>query len=155
MEGQRQLEAQLGASIEFNSERISGLEKAKEVTENNVKDLHVRVFALQEQLDRQQADINKQERFSRRNHFRVVGVKETEGESCFDIIKNILVDKFGWDGAPQIERAHRDGLRKNGRSAHILVKMLSYQDTVRVLKARRTAMEGSPLCDGRLAPVRP
>ena len=72
-------------------------------------------------------------------------MKETEGESCFDIIKNILVDKFGWDGAPQIERAHRDGLRKNGRSAHILVKMLSYQDTVRVLKARRTAMEGSPL----------
>ena len=60
VEGQRQLEAQLGASIEFNSERISGLEKAKEVTENNVKNLQVRVFAVQEQLDSQQADINKQ-----------------------------------------------------------------------------------------------
>ena len=36
LNGQRQLEEQLGASIEYNSERITELEKAKDILEDTV-----------------------------------------------------------------------------------------------------------------------
>ena len=62
-----------------------------------------------------------------------------------DRVKTILVGKFGWESEPQIERAHRDGRSRNGKPTHVLVKMLSYQSKVRVLKACRTALEGSSM----------
>ena len=145
VDGQRQLEEQLGASIEFNSERIVDLEKARDALEKTVEGLKSDLSAIKGQLERQQADINKQERFSRRNNFRLVGLEETKGENCTDLVRKVLMERFGWESEPQIERAHRDGRGKNGKPAHVLVKMLSYQSKVKVLKARRTALEGSSM----------
>ncbi|XP_033644495.1 uncharacterized protein LOC117304103 [Asterias rubens] len=145
VEGQRLLEAQLGASIEFNSGRITTLEKNKTEVEGDIRDLKQEVGTLRDQLDRQQSEINKQERFSRRNNFRVVGMERVEGENCLERIEDLLIDKFHWVDAPRIERAHRDGQDRTGKPAHILVKMLSYRDKITVLKSHRSALEGLPL----------
>ena len=85
VEGQRLLEAQLGASIEFNSERITTLEKNKTEVESNISVLKREVGTLRDQLDHQQSEINKQERFSRRNNFRVVGTERVEGENSKEL----------------------------------------------------------------------
>lgn len=145
VKGQRQLEEQLGASIEFNSERILGLEKAKDILVVTVDGLKSDLSAVKAQRAQQQAEINKQERFSRRNNFRFLGVEESKDENCINLVKNTLIEKFGWDTEPLIERAHRNGRGKDGKPAHVLVKMLSYQDKMKVLKARRTALEDSPI----------
>ena len=61
-------------------------------------------------------------------------------------ISNIFTTKLGEDsGSPKIEPAHRDGRDKNGRPAHSLIKLLSYQDKVRVMKEWRRALEESRL----------
>ena len=62
-----------------------------------------------------------------------------------DLVRKVLMERFGWESEPQIERAQRDGWGKNGKLAHVLVKMLSYQSKEKVLKARSTALEGSSI----------
>ena len=146
VEGQQQLEARLAASIEFNSERIVVLEKAKMGLEMSVSALEGELSEVKDRLSKQGEEINKQERFARRNNFRVVGVTRSESENCAEKISNIFTTKFDWDSnPPRIERAHRDGRDNNGRPPHILVKLLSYQDKVRVMKEWRRALEGSQL----------
>ena len=141
VDGQKQLEARLAASIEFNSERISDLEKAKMGLEKEVSGLSSTKITL----EKQSIEINKQERFSRRNNFRVVAVPRTQGENCLQKVADILVTNFGWSDTPKIERAHRDGPDKQGRPAHLLVKMLSCQDKLKVMREHRKALEGTPM----------
>ena len=142
VEGQQLLETKLGASIEFNSERITDLEKAKADLEKSFNTLKVEVSSMKVQLARQSTEINRQERFSRRNNFRVVSIARTQGENCLEKVADILITRFRWGDGPKIERAHRDGNDKNSKPAHILVKMLSFQDKVKVLRERRQALEG-------------
>lgn len=147
MDGQRQLEENLARSIEFNSERIAVLEGSSKSHGKDLKNLKEDVASLNEKLARQQEDINKQERYSRRNNFRIVGVNKQDQENCVDIVRGMFadIDKFDWEEPlPKIERAHRDGRGQDGRSPHILVKMLSYQDKIRVMKSAKQGLDKSP-----------
>ena len=58
---------------------------------------------------------------------------------------DILVTNFSWSDTPKIERAHRDGPDKQGRPAHLLVKMLNCQDKLKVMREHRKALEGTPM----------
>ena len=145
VDGQKQLEDRLAASIEFNSERISDLEKAREGLEREVHDLKAELSSVKAVLEKHSIEINKQERFSRRNNFRVVAVSRTQGENCMQKIADMLTTRFGWAETPMIERAHRDGPDRYGRPAHILVKMLRYQDKLKVMREHRKALEGTPM----------
>ena len=143
--GQKQLEMKLAESIEFNSESIVKLQKEKADIEKDLCALKLEVSSLTTQVAKQSSEINKQERFSRRNNFRVVGIDRQQGENCTTLIENILASKFGWSELPRIERAHRDGQGKNGKPPHILVKMCSFQDKLRVFRERHRALDGSSL----------
>ncbi len=86
-------------------------------------------------------EVNKSERFSRRNNLRIVGLPESEGENVIEIVKDILITKFGFDqNYIEIERAHRSGsLKKKPR--HILIRLLRYVDKVRVMKSWRQCLK--------------
>ena len=66
-------------------------------------------------------------------------------ENCVKKVETLLREKFGWDGDINIERAHRDGKPVNGKPQHVLVKMLSYRDKMKILKESRRALEGLPV----------
>lgn len=146
VQGQKQLETKLAKSIEFNSERIAVLEAAKENTESQMQAMKIELETLQGQLIQQRAEVNKQERFSRRNNIRIVGMKKTEErENCIDKVTKLLSERFEGDNAPRIERAHRDGRGVDGNPPHVLVKFLSYTDKITIMKGWRQALQGLPI----------
>ena len=75
VEGQRQLEVKLAASIQFNSEKITELENSKDALHKSLSIVSSEVSSMKNELAKLHNDINKQERFSRRNNFRVVGYR--------------------------------------------------------------------------------
>ncbi|XP_072173113.1 uncharacterized protein [Diadema setosum] len=95
---------------------------------------------VQQKLAHQEAEVNKAERFSRRNNCRFVGIPESrsEEEDCIEIVENILRTKFKAD--IKVERAHRDG-KKGDRPRHIIFKTLSYREKVQIMKASRQALQ--------------
>ena len=120
------------------------MEKSGSAAEKSISNLKTEVETLKKQLTSQKNDINKQERFSRRNNFRVVGILRSQNENCTELIAEILKSKFGWESRPCIERAHRDGRESpDGRPPHVLVKLLSYQDKIKIMKDHRKALLGS------------
>ena len=61
-----------------------------------------------EQLAEFWEEVNKAERFSRRNNLRLIGVPESEDENVKAIVTDILTSKFKMENV-EVERAHRDG----------------------------------------------
>ncbi|KAJ8020004.1 hypothetical protein HOLleu_41823 [Holothuria leucospilota] len=133
----KQLEKDLGSAVDFQANRIDDLERKfltleKSCSENDIGN-------LQNRLKSQADQINKLERMSRRNNFRLVGCPCEENEKCGDIVQSILTEKFKMT-AVHIERAHRDGRGNNCRSPHILVKCLSYKDKMNILRNARSVL---------------
>ena len=83
--------------------------------------------------------MNKIGRQSRRNDIRFIAVSESAGENTEEIVGNIFKTKFDRQDI-EIERAHRDGKRKQmrgkdaARPRHIIVKLLRYKDKVGIMK---------------------
>lgn len=121
---------------------VDDLKRETKTLKEQCKNLTDRVRILEEDKTRHESLINKQERFSRRNNLRLVGVPTTEGEDCMAIAREILAEA----GVPncQVERAHRDGRVVNGRDRHLLVKLSFYQDKVTTLKNARRALADKP-----------
>ena len=142
LSGQKSLEDRINRAIEFESSRITELEKRVTPMEKRAEEMENKVTTLNQQLEEIKADINKTERFSRRNNLRIVGVAYADGENCIDIAETIFRDKF--DLNPGVERAHRDGRAVDGKPKHILVKILSYRDKVEVMKNARQALKDAP-----------
>ena len=140
VEGQRQLEVKLAASIQFNSEKITELENSKDALHKSLSIVSSEVSSMKNELAKLHNDINKQERFSRRNNFRAVGIQRSANENCAAKVADVLRTRFDWE-TPTIERAHRDGKDFYGKPTHILVKLLSYQDKVSVMKKCRQALQ--------------
>ena len=140
------LEERLAASIELNSERIGDLEESEKEQNKKIAELTNQVNTLSGTVKQQAASINRNERFARRNNFRLVGVRAHENENCVEIVKEVLQENFEWEGVPRIERAHRDRPRnpEHNRAPHILVKMLSYQDKLKIMKEARQSLESTP-----------
>lgn len=130
--------------------------KAIDDLRKSVRELNAESDALKERCDllerkvqqleadkvKQAQDINKNERFSRRNNIRIVGYPTEENEECQNIAKMILEEV----GVPacRLERAHRDGRLVAGRDRHLLVKLSFYQDKIMVMKKARQALAGKP-----------
>ena len=142
MIGMRRLENELGASLEYESKRINDLENKVRPLETETSELKKSVQKLQTQVNLQQDILNNQERFSRRNNFRLVGVPTTENEDCLQYVENMLRDKFNM-GDVIVERAHRAGRSAQGKSPHILVKLLSFRDKMKVMKSARSVLKGT------------
>ena len=140
----RRVEAEMGKLIEFESRRIDDLEKENKSLGKKVGSMKKEIDQLQDRVLHLEADINKGERFSRRNNFRVVGVKENQEpakEDCVSFVEKMLRDKFGME--VKVERAHRDGAKRDNKPRHILVKTLSYRDKTQVMKSAREKLRNA------------
>ena len=98
LENVRRVETELGKVIEFESKRIDELERRNKTLDTKVGSLEKEVTMLREKVVHLEGDINKGERYSRRNNFRIVGIKEAENpsqEDCVSLVEGILREKFG------------------------------------------------------------
>lgn len=95
-----------------------------------------KIQELQREKESHADQINKQERFSRRNNLRIVGLKTETGENPVEIAREVF-QKAGVENC-RIERAHRDGRVIEGRNRHILVKVSFYMDKVTLLRNSRS-----------------
>ena len=133
------LEESFNNALEFESKRIADLEK-------RVKELE-KLVPLTERSQKQLADhsdnLNKLERFSRRNNIRIIGHPQESKEDCLALVTQMLEDKFNMLNV-KLERAHRDGPKAPGRSQHLLVKFNSYQDKLKVIRSQRQVLADSP-----------
>lgn len=138
------VEANMAASIEFERERINDLEDKQDRMEKKIHDMENEITHLKSEVEIHTIAANKNERFSRRNNVRLIGIpepQEGQREDCIQITEDILKTKFGIQS--KVERAHRDG-RKNdqGKSRHILIKFLSYRDKIEVMRNTRNILTG-------------
>ncbi|KAJ8022861.1 hypothetical protein HOLleu_37872 [Holothuria leucospilota] len=130
---------------EFRNTLKQHEEQIKQLREENTA-LKERCGALESKMNNLEASqekhaslLNKQERFSRRNNIRIVGVKTESGENCIEISRNVMTKVCVPNCS--IERAHRDGKQHRNRDRHLLVKLSFYQDKVTALRNRRHALQ--------------
>lgn len=132
------LQEDFNKAIEDLRESVDELTNEKEALKERCDILERKVEQLETERMRQAQDINKNERFSRRNNIRIVGYPTEQNENCHEIALKVLEEA----GVPacRLERAHRDGRLVRGRNRHLLVKMSFYQDKITVLKNARQAL---------------
>ncbi|XP_071948706.1 uncharacterized protein [Antedon mediterranea] len=146
MKSQNNLDSKLAESIKFNEDRIIALEKAQSRYEARQAELVDDLHTARNTIASMQAELNKAERFSRRNNIRIVGIAKSDNENPINIVEDFLATHFKIK--PTIERAHRDGLGFEGKPPHILFKVLSYVDKVTILKNRhKLASSGAYIID--------
>ena len=130
-------------ALEFEGQRINDLEKKNKELERRLEKMEGAYENIQQKLVQQEMEVNKAERFSRRNNCRIVGMPEPTDDSgqedCIMIVEDILKTKF--KANIKVERAHRDG-KKGDRPRHIIFKTLSYREKVEIMKGARQALSG-------------
>ena len=129
-------------ALEFEGLRIDDLEKKNKELEGRLDRMEKTCLQLQQKVVHQEAEMNKAERFSRRNNCRLVGIPEPPSEreeDCIQVVENILKDKF--KSNIKVERAHRDG-KRGDRPCHIIFKTLSYREKVDIMKSARHSLQG-------------
>ncbi|KAJ8045073.1 hypothetical protein HOLleu_08002 [Holothuria leucospilota] len=141
-DGINQLKVDLGQAIEFQAKRIDDLESKMADILSDHTNFNTKITQLENALAQKDEDINKLERMSRRNNFRIVGYPMSQGENVETIVQNEIIPLFGDSQEMVVERCHRDGRGANGRPPHILVRCLSYRMKVNVMKNRRIALSG-------------
>ena len=110
-------------------------------SQTKVRELDKMIKKHDATLAKMAAAENKLERFSRRNNIRVVGLKEKTGEKPEEVVKKLFSEKFNMEHC-NVERAHRDGKIMDGdRPRHMLVKLLSFQEKLEILRGQRKALE--------------
>ena len=136
------LEANLGASLEFERKRVDELESKQGAMEKQINDMQIEMNRLKAEVEVQSIAANRNERFSRRNNVRLIGIpepKEGERDDCIQVAEKILKEKFNINS--KVERSHRDGRKNEGKPRHILVKLLSYRDKVDVMRRTRDVLK--------------
>ncbi|KAJ8044593.1 hypothetical protein HOLleu_07378 [Holothuria leucospilota] len=126
-------------AIDRHTKEIESLKLENTELKDMYETLQLKIVDLETSRDKQAEEINKNERFSRRNNLRIVGIKYANDENCLDIAREVF-RKAGVADC-RIERAHRVGRAVNGRDRHILVKLSFYQDKVTVLRNKRHALQ--------------
>ena len=150
--GQEQLKSDLDTfkkditkSVEFQGEEIDELKENTDKMATQLNNACQNITRHSNHIGKLWEEVNKSERFSRRNNFRVVGYPESEGENVIEIVKDILITKFDFDDI-EIERAHRDGRVRHysgslKKPRHILIRLLRYGDKVRIMKGWRQCLK--------------
>ncbi|KAJ8018453.1 hypothetical protein HOLleu_43554 [Holothuria leucospilota] len=140
----RKLEKDLGQAIEYQSKLIDDLEQVLQENESEHADLKKRIDVLEAALATKDSETKKLERMSRRNNFRIVGIKVSPDENCEEIFKSAVLPKFGETPDTIVERCHRDGKGSEEKPLHILVRCLSYKDKIFIMRNRRVALANEP-----------
>ena len=86
---------------------------------------------------------NKNERFSRRNNIRLVGISEAganQKDNCIKIVEGSISSKFAI--ITKVDRAHHDGIKRAGKPRHVFVKLLSYRDKVDIMSKAHRVLQG-------------
>ncbi|KAJ8040757.1 LINE-1 type transposase domain-containing protein 1 [Holothuria leucospilota] len=135
----QKIRQEFSSIIDEHSKRLEDLESENTSLKNKCELLSSKVSALEKSRDDHSQQINNQERFSRRNNLRIVGLKSDREEDCIKMAQEVI-SKIGVENC-SIERAHRDGRSVEGRDRHLLVKLSYYQDKVFVMKHARQALE--------------
>lgn len=125
-------------AIEEHDKAIEALRTENTSLKTRCESLEARIASLENSQVSQAELINKQERFSRRNNFRIVGLKTESDEDSIQKAMEVIA-KVGVNNC-KIERAHRDGRSVPGRDRHLLVKLSYYQDKVTIMKNARQAL---------------
>lgn len=120
----------------------------KEQVDAQTKDLRQEVKALQlhnaqlkEDLSTIKSNQDELEQYSRRNCVRIGNVKEQEGESTDNIVLDICKTSGATINANDIDRSHRVGKPKAGKTREIIVKFVSYKSRSAFIRSRKTLRE--------------
>ena len=132
----KDLDKEVRGVIDTHTKQIKDLQTKNKRLAERVSSLETKIQDLQKDKESHADQINKQERFSRRNNLRIVGFKTEAGENPIEIAKAVFT-KAGVENC-RIERAHRDGRMVEGRNRHILVKVSFYMDKVTLLRNSRS-----------------
>lgn len=86
------------------------------------------------QSDQMAIKLNQLERKQRERNLRLIGIPEVRGESCYEILVQILspMDETGI-----IETAHRTGRKNGNRPRHIIFRVATVQQKYDILKFQR------------------
>lgn len=125
-------------AIADHDKAIEELKTENSELKSKCESLEARIAALEDSQGAHSELINKQERFSRRNNFRIVGLKTESDEDPIKMASEVIT-KIGIPNC-KIERAHRDGRNVPGRDRHLLVKLSYYQDKVTIMKNARQSL---------------
>ena len=131
-------------ALEFEGQRINELEKKNAELEFRLGRMEKSFTDLAQRVGSHDSDVNKAERSSRRNNFRVIGIQESMDvglEDCAQIVEDIIKTKFKLE--VKVERALREG-RKGDNPRHIIVKTSSYDEKVAIMKSAREALKEDP-----------
>ena len=135
-------------ALEFEGLRINELEKKNVELESRLEKMEKAYEHLAQRVGSHDSEVNKKERLSRRNNFRIVGVNEPKDgktEDCAKFVEDILKTKFKMD--IKVERADRAGKRGDkprDKPRHIIVKTNLYDEKVAIMKNARDALKDDP-----------
>ena len=103
-----------------------------------IQPLKFRIAELEVQLDQVKSHANDNEQYSRQCNVRIYGIPEEREENCYDAVVNLCQNCLKCDVAvSEIDRTHRVGKQRNDSTPHaMIVKFLSYQSKLKVLKQR-------------------
>ena len=135
----------LKSSVDFQQETVEKLSNTFQDLAKKNEDMASEMNCLKEHSDSVSEQLNKLERFSRRNNLRLVGMEEVVDENALTLVKSFIFDHFGMESV-EIERAHRVGKKPqdHGRSRQIIFKLLRYTDKVNIVRnARKTLRDTS------------
>ena len=104
-----------GKSLDFIYEEIADMKKSNTSIDCETKELERKQTATDSTLKTIQENVNKLERFSRKNNLRLVGCKEDAGDDPNRILQKVLKNNFDMKDV-SIEKVHRIG-KKIGKSA--------------------------------------
>ena len=123
---------------------VQGIKTSLEFTQSQVDqlvnlNLDEGLLNIQNEIDRLKDKVDDLENRSRRNNLCFDGIEETYKETWSnteDKLKAILQDELEIYDV-EIERAHRTGSKKEGKSRPVVAKFLKYKDREKVFKAKR------------------
>lgn len=107
-------------------------------SDNEILKEHVTLASAQSDiLNRKIVELDD---YSRRENVLICGLPEEREENCFIAVKNL----FTHIGGPtvQIQRCHRLGMYKAGRTRDIIVRLVYFQDKIEILRRRRDLPQG-------------
>ena len=127
---------ELVKTIKQKDVKIERLEKRVKAQDQHIKSLQTR----QTQLEN---DFDAHEQYSRRNSLKVAGVPETQYEDPEALVMSLFNETMGMGPSDEVikpddlDRVHRVGKSKPGKTRQIIVKFATYRARRRVYSAKR------------------
>lgn len=137
----------LTTSLEFTQREVDDLKSKGKDHEKDNKENKTKINQLTEQLESSNKKIkeledriNQQEDYSRRKNIRISGLEERSSTETWEqtaaAVTSVLEDKMQLPGIV-LERAHRVGLRREGKPRPIVARFSRYSDREAVLRNGR------------------